>query len=118
MRLIYKLPAGRCLDLHPQPLALVELFNPFPPAPNKDTGLFSVKRAFRQNTRHRTVVPLTQIHLLCQLTPVHFGHSLPVSWIDCDDVMENGTTFILNPFTSLLLHSAFVRSGTVPLGGQ
>ena len=118
VRLIYKLPAGPCLKLHPEPLALIELFNPFTPMPNRDTALFSVKRAFRQNTRHRTVVPLSRIHLLCQLTPIHTGHSLPNSWINSVDIMENGTVFTLNPFTSILLHSAFVRSGIVPLVGQ
>lgn len=115
LRVIYKLPIGHCLSLHPEPLALVDLFNPFPSTPNKDTGLLSVKRAFRQNTRYSTVVPLRKIHLPIQLTPVHFGHTVPDDWLHEGDVMEKGTVFTLNPFTSILLHSAFVRTDMPPI---
>jgi hypothetical protein len=119
VRVVFKLSPGPFHDLYPHPLAYVEYFTSFPRSVNKDTGLLTVKRAFRQNARHAAIIPLTHLHYPCHLIPSPRTSGTHSGWTDMAtpaDVLENNKgSFHLNPFITLLTHAFLYRARSVPM---
>lgn len=64
------------------------------------------------------IVPLTDIHMPCHLSPVHYGRSVPLSWTKAEiDVMEKGEVFALNTFSSVWFHAFCALSGAKIIAG-
>ena len=81
----------------PSHFAYIELFKPFPRAPDEDSGLYRVSRSYESNG-HRTsmVVPVQSLYRSVQLFP-RFGPTLPDGWTSYN-VLEECDNFRMNSF--------------------
>jgi len=99
-------------------MALVQIFNPFPEHPNRETGLFCIKRARGQQTWLAKIVPLSDLHFPCHISPIYTGTHIPDDWIDpTKDLMDKpiGTVYALNPFSTVLFHAMLFGAGCSPM---
>jgi hypothetical protein len=84
--------------------AYVEWFTPFSKSQkNPHSKLFKVSRLMEHGERRASIVPVSLIRCSVQLFP-KFGPQAPVSWLS-SNVLENATTFYVNPFSDRLLYS-------------
>ena len=75
----------------PPYLAYVEWFTPFTHAPLLGHRMYKVSRAFKNNERHSSVIPLDNIKRSVMLFPI-FGPVAPREWTS-DNVLELCTHF-------------------------
>ncbi|KAH7903051.1 hypothetical protein BJ138DRAFT_1108007 [Hygrophoropsis aurantiaca] len=102
VRVIFSLPKSAIerffTPSHPPPrhLAYTEWFSKFAMTPERNTGMYKVKRATRDGDRLASIVPISLIQRSVHLLP-KWGGSVPRNW-SSDNVLEECSVFYLNPF--------------------
>lgn len=85
-------------------LAYVEWFTPFSRArKDQNSKLFKISRLMAQQERRVSIIPVSLIVSSIQLFP-KFGPQAPVAWTS-SNVLENSTSFYVNPFSDRFLYS-------------
>ncbi|KAG1739364.1 hypothetical protein EDD22DRAFT_787098 [Suillus occidentalis] len=89
----------------PTHLAYVEWFTPFPPAPDRNSGLYKLSRSLRGGETVASIVPVADIERSVHLIP-RFGVIAPREWTS-DTVLEDCDTFWLNSYIDRYTFSMF-----------
>ncbi|KAG2338131.1 hypothetical protein BDR05DRAFT_978271 [Suillus weaverae] len=89
----------------PTHLAYVEWFTPFPPAPDRNSGLYKLSRSLRGGETVASIVPVADIERSVHLIP-RFGVIAPREWTS-DIVLEDCDTFWLNSYIDIYTFSMF-----------
>ncbi|KAG1775650.1 hypothetical protein EV702DRAFT_1199132 [Suillus placidus] len=89
----------------PTHLAYVEWFTPFPPAPDRNSGLYKLSRSLRGGDTVASIVPVADIERSVHLIP-RFGVMAPREWTS-DTVLEDCDTFWLNSYIDRYTFSIF-----------
>ncbi|KAG1906126.1 uncharacterized protein F5891DRAFT_942414, partial [Suillus fuscotomentosus] len=80
-------------------------FTPFPPAPDRNNGLYKLSRLMRGSDRVASIVPvgdiMRSIHLILK-----FGDSAPREWTS-ETVLEDCNTFWVNSYIDRHTFSIF-----------
>jgi len=82
-------------------LAYVEWFSKFT-SPESDHGMHKLKRSMENGARVASIIPISSIRRSVHLFP-RFGRVIPEDWTS-DNVLENCSTFYLNPFVDRNMH--------------
>lgn len=104
IRVIFRLPRF-CLKIISEPLAFVELFEPFNPNVSAVHRLVTVEPLFRRGKRVCRVVPISRIHATCQLVPQYstLNHSTIIT--SNTDLLSKATRFYLSRHSSYYFFS-------------
>ncbi|KAJ3499342.1 hypothetical protein NMY22_g19521 [Coprinellus aureogranulatus] len=95
----------------PTHLAYIEWFTTFTNRPERSHGMFKIsKRLANDGTPLAEVIPLAYIYRSVHLFP-KFGPVAPSSWTS-SNVLDQCSTFYLNPFTDRHLYSELCRVPT------
>lgn len=95
IRVVFSLPEDEA-EAPSERLAYVEWFSKFN-SPENNHGMHKLKRSADDGARVASVIPISSIRRSVHLFP-RFGQVVPEDWTS-DNVLENCSTFYLNPFT-------------------
>jgi hypothetical protein len=120
IRVVFQIPTKVISEMFPSPsqsscaatvpthLAYVEWFNPIPPTPDRNHGMYRVLRSLSRGHRQASIISVdtivSSIHLFPRFT---LNSSPPEDW-NSFSVLEHCQSFYINPFSdrdSFLLFS-------------
>lgn len=80
----------------PKHLAYVEWFTKFPQDPDRNYGMYELKRAMKDNKRVASVIPVSDISRTVHLYP-KWGPAVPREWTT-NNVLEECASFYVSSF--------------------
>jgi len=79
-------------------LPYIEWFNPIPPMPDSNHGMYKVSRSLTGGRRRASIIPVDSIVSSVHLFPKVANSSLGEDW-NSFTVLEHCHTFYINPFS-------------------